>query len=93
MLLLGLTRIFAIDHAPPHSSRRLTIVGVVLALAGIVQKPLYAGRVLGFWEPEAGGSPFGPFVNKNHFAGWMLMALPLTLGAALRRPRSRACAA
>ena len=25
-------------------------------------------------------SPFGPFVNKNHFAGWMLMALPLTLG-------------
>jgi O-antigen ligase len=26
------------------------------------------------------GSPFGPFVNKNHFAGWMLMALPLTFG-------------
>jgi O-antigen ligase len=26
------------------------------------------------------GSPFGPFVNKNHFAGWMLMALPVTFG-------------
>jgi O-antigen ligase len=26
-----------------------------------------------------GGAPFGPFVNKNHFAGWMLMALPLVL--------------
>src|SRR5687767_5033383 len=26
-----------------------------------------------------GGDPFGPFVNKNHFAGWMLMALPLTI--------------
>ena len=27
-----------------------------------------------------GGQPYGPFVNKNHFAGWMLMGLPLTLG-------------
>jgi O-antigen ligase len=26
------------------------------------------------------GSAFGPFVNKNHFAGWMLMGLPLTIG-------------
>jgi O-antigen ligase len=23
--------------------------------------------------------PFGPFVNKNHFAGWMLLALPLVI--------------
>jgi O-antigen ligase len=44
-----------------------------------VQKPLYAGRILGFWTPEQEGTPFGPFVNRNHFAGWMLLALPLTL--------------
>jgi O-antigen ligase len=33
-------------------------------------------------------TPFGPFVNRNHFAGWMLMAIPLALGyfcAALSR--------
>jgi O-antigen ligase len=78
VLLLGLTRVLAVAHLR-RTIEALTVVGVVLALAGIVQKPLYAGRVLGIWEPESGGSPFGPFVNKNHFAGWMLMALPLTM--------------
>ena len=78
VFLLGLTRIFAIDHLR-RTAEVLTIAGVLLALAGIVQKPLYAGRVLGMWQPEAGAHPFGPFVNRNHFAGWMLMALPLTM--------------
>ena len=47
---------------------------------GIVQRPLYAGKIYGFWTPQLPGQAFGPFVNKNHFAGWMLMALPLVLG-------------
>ena len=51
-----------------------------MALTGIVQKPLYTGKIYGFWTTLDGGSPFGPFVNKNHFAGWMLMALPLAFG-------------
>ncbi len=37
-------------------------------------------RVYGFWKTQVGASPFGPFINRNHFAGWMLMALPLGLG-------------
>ena len=57
----------------------LTAFGVVLAFVGIIQKPLYAGAIYGVWTLEAGRMPFGPFVNRNHFAGWMLMALPLTL--------------
>ena len=81
MMLVGMARVFGIDR---EASRRfievLTVFGVVLALVGIVQKPLYTGKVLGIWEPEAVGIPFGPFVNRNHFAGWMLMALPLALG-------------
>ncbi len=81
MMLVGMARVFGIDR---EASRRfvevLTVFGVVLALVGIVQKPLYTGKVLGVWEPEAIGIPFGPFVNRNHFAGWMLMALPLALG-------------
>jgi O-antigen ligase len=69
-------------------ARALTVVGVVLALVGIIQKPLYTGRIYGFWMPEEAGNPFGPFVNRNHFAGWILMILPLALGylcAALSR--------
>jgi O-antigen ligase len=59
---------------------RLAVLGVVVALIGIVQGPT-SGRIYGFWQPEAGHSnSFGPFVNRNHFAGWMLMAVPLALG-------------
>ena len=67
--------------------------GVLLALVGIVQKAVlgdhaWAGmKIYGFWAPlNRLSTPFGPFVNKNHFAGWMLMAIPLALGLALAPP-------
>ena len=59
----------------------VTSLGVLMALTGIIQKPLYMGKIYGFWTPIDNGDPFGPFVNHNHFAGWMMMALPVTLGA------------
>jgi O-antigen ligase len=78
-LLLGMARVLSMT-----GSRRLVesiaILAVLLGLIGIVQKPLYSGAIYGFWAPQSPGSVFGPFVNRNHFAGWMLMALPLALG-------------
>jgi O-antigen ligase len=91
VLLFGTARLLSIQ-GPRKLASALTIFGVVLALVGIIQKPLYAGRIYGFWTPEEAGSPFGPFVNQNHFAGWMLMILPLALGylcAALARAMRR----
>lgn len=84
-LLRGLSRTLA---------RRLTmglvVVGCILAIVGIAQKALlgevaYNGmKIYGFWTPESLlTSPFGPFVNKNHFGGWMLMVIPLSLGLAM----------
>jgi len=55
-------------------------LGMAVALIGVVQKPLYAGEIYGFWRPMTHGTVFGPFVNKNHFAGWIAMAMPLVLG-------------
>jgi O-antigen ligase len=78
ILLVGLTALFS-TTGTRRFVEALTIFGVVLALVGIVQKPLYSGAIYGLWTLESGRQPFGPFVNKNHFAGWMLMALPLTL--------------
>ncbi len=62
-------------------AKGLTFLGVAISVIGIIQTPLYAGRVYGFWKPEADFFivPMGPFINKNHFAGWMLMVLPLTV--------------
>jgi O-antigen ligase len=73
-------------------------LGVGLALIGIIQKtmidPVHP-LVYGFWRPRDGGSVFGPFINRNHFAGWMVMALPVVIGYscgvvhALRPPQGR----
>lgn len=79
VLLVGGTRLISISGAQ-RLVGLLILTGVLLAFIGIIQKPLYAGKIYGFWIPQQGGSPFGPFVNKNHFAGWMLMVLPLALG-------------
>jgi O-antigen ligase len=78
LLLVGLTALLS-TTGTRRFVEALTVFGVVLALIGIVQKPLFTGAIYGFWQLELGRQPFGPFVNKNHFAGWMVMALPLTL--------------
>ena len=78
LLLVGMTRVFSRTGAR-RFVEALTGFGVILALIGIIQKPLYTGSIYGLWELELGRLPFGPFVNRNHFAGWMVMALPLTL--------------
>ena len=64
----------------------LTVVGAALALAGLAQPslgvrdPRTPALIYGFWKPIWGRDPFGPFVNRNHFAGWMLLALPVAIG-------------
>jgi O-antigen ligase len=58
----------------------ITVLGAVMALAAIVQAAASPTAIYGFWLPREGGQPFGPFVNRNHFAGWMLMAIPVALG-------------
>ena len=51
-------------------------------------------RIYGFWKPKyLLTTPFGPFVNKNHFAGWMLMGLPLAMGLGSWLGRAPAAAA
>lgn len=61
----------------------ITVLGAIVALAGVAQQAVFGHKVYGFWTPLMGTTPFGPFINKNHFAGWMLMAVPLTLGLSL----------
>ena len=42
---------------------------------------------------DAGARPFGPFVNRNHFATWVVMACPLVFGLSARAGAARAPAA
>ncbi len=62
-------------------ARAITVLGVVVALIAIIQRAFPTGRIYGFWVPlDPSAHVFGPFVNRNHFAGWMMMALPVALG-------------
>jgi O-antigen ligase len=79
VLLLGSARALT-DVDTLQIARGVSVLGVVMAIAGVVQKAMWNGKIYGFWTPQDGGDSFGPFVNRNHFAGWMLMALPLVIG-------------
>ena len=56
--------------------------GVAIALFALIQKATFNGKIFWFWESAFGVSAnyFGPFVNRNHFAGWMLLATALGAG-------------
>lgn len=89
LLLAGLTRLLHVTGARRFCTG-LVAIGVLLAIIGVVQKATLGDhaalgmRIYGFWAPHNQlTTPFGPFVNKNHFAGWMLMALPVALGLGL----------
>jgi putative inorganic carbon (HCO3(-)) transporter len=79
LLVFGSARLTT-DRGPRGLGHAIVIIGVLLAMTAIIQKPLFTGRIYGFWTPQEGRNPFGPFVNRNHFAGWMMMALPIALG-------------
>jgi O-Antigen ligase len=82
LLLLGLLEVLGRLRLAWVVSR-LVIFGVAMAVFGVVQHAFdipNQPRVYGFWKPEYGGGPFGPFINRNHFAGWMIMAVPVGFG-------------
>ena len=79
IFLAGCTRALSLTGAA-RLTGWLVVLGGLVALIGIIQKATSGGKIYGFWEPVNSGNPFGPFVNKNHFAGWMMMTLSLGLG-------------
>ena len=61
--------------------RMVAAIGLGLSLLAIAQAAT-AGRDI-YWRFRTefdGPLPFGPFINRNHFATWVIMALPLCLG-------------
>jgi O-antigen ligase len=72
----------------------IVCVGTIVALTGIAEASgLWIGmyRAVG-WPLPPDSFPHGPFSSRNHYAGWMLMTLALTLGylcAALQEWRTR----
>ncbi len=53
--------------------------GFLVSLFGILQHLTFNGKLYWFREMRYGGIPFGPYVNRNHFAGFAELILPLAL--------------
>ena len=53
--------------------------GFLVSIFAILQHLTSNGKLYWFREIRSGGLPFGPYVNRNHFAGFAELVLPLAL--------------
>jgi len=60
--------------------RTIVYMGCFLAVFAVVQMITGNGRLLWVFPMWPGAHPMGTYVNKNHFAGYMEMAVPVGLG-------------
>jgi O-antigen ligase len=64
----------------------LTLFGLTLAVFAMIQHFTWEGKMYWFRSvASAGAGTGGPFVNRNHFAGYMEMLIPIPLALALSR--------
>jgi len=54
-------------------------LGFLVSVFAILQHLTFNGKLYWFREMRFGGLPFGPYVNRNHFAGFAEMVIPLAL--------------
>jgi O-antigen ligase len=53
--------------------------GFLVAIFGILQQLTFNGKLYWFREMRYGGIPFGPYVNRNHFAAFAELVIPISL--------------
>ena len=58
----------------------IVITASFISFFGIIQHLISNNKIYWFRELTQGGVPFGPYVNRNHYAGFMEMLFPLVIG-------------
>jgi len=62
-------------------ARGLSAIGLIVSAVGITQDATGSGLMYWSRRPlQEGAPPFGPFVDRNSFATWVLLAIPLSVG-------------
>ena len=84
-LALILARAWTAAPEPGDASSRalfqvIVFTGLAVAAVGITQKGMDAKGIYGFLRPVQTRFFTGPYVNYNHFAGYLEMAIALGLG-------------
>src|SRR5271169_4455412 len=57
----------------------LMTLGFFVSLFGILQNLTFNGKLYWFRVMRFGGMPFGPYVNRDHFAGFAEIMIPVAL--------------
>jgi O-antigen ligase len=78
--LVALLFLFVQSHRTRGHWRKfvwfLMSLGFAVSLFAILQHFTFNGKLYWVRELQYGGIPFGPFVNRNHFAGLMELLIP-----------------
>lgn len=67
----------------------LLALGFLVSVFGILQHFTFNGKLYWFRERRYGGIPFGPYVNRNHFAGLVELIIPTGLSILVLRAEER----
>ncbi len=88
--LAGFTLLFGAvfrEFADARWRRRLcytvVVVGLVMTVVGLVQSAYGTKRIYGLVHTIYDWAVFGPYVNRSHFAGYIVMAIPLAVAFAI----------
>jgi O-antigen ligase len=61
----------------------VVLTACLMTIAALVQAAsAEPTRIYGLWKPQWDWGVFGPYVSRNHFAGYLAMAIPLAMGFA-----------
>ena len=89
LFLAGMTCLYAAAFREFRAKRwrrrlggTLVAVAFVMTIVALVQAAAGTTRIYGLFQPQWDWAVFGPYVNRNHFAGYLVMALPLALAFA-----------
>jgi O-antigen ligase len=62
----------------------VVVFGMALAIFSLIQYFTWSGSI--YWlRPTQWNTVFGPFVNRNHYAGYMEMLVPIPIGLIITR--------
>jgi O-antigen ligase len=86
-VLAGAIAVFAVSRQVFASggvrtaARGIATIGLLLSALCLAQDATAHGLMYWRWSPPfAVAPPFGPFLNRNHFATWVVLAAPASLG-------------
>ena len=70
--------------------RGIAWMGLTLSALTLIQHATAPRLLYWYWHPiSIHATPYGPYVNRNSLATWLIMAIPATIGYGVARFQSR----